>query len=113
MTERRVDRDRARLDLRALDVGDSRARADAVIQTVLGQITARASQPGWMAWMPRAQRGLAAAAAILLFLAGAVVLAEGRADPGADVTALIATWALSSHVPTNGELLTAYQGYRR
>ena len=113
MTERPDDSGGPRLDLRALDIADNRTRADAVMRAVLEQITARRSQPEWLAWMPRAQRSLAAAAAILLLLAGAVVLAEGRGNPGADVADLMATWASSGHVPTNGELLAAYQGYRQ
>ncbi|HSA56286.1 MAG TPA: hypothetical protein VLE53_11325 [Gemmatimonadaceae bacterium] len=113
MTETPGERGGPRLDLRALDVGENGPRTDAVMRAVLERITTRASRPEWAAWMARAQRGLAAVAAVLLLLAGTLVFAQRRRDTGVDLTATIETWALSSHVPTNGELLTTYQGYRR
>ena len=113
MTETPGKRGQPRLDLRALDLGENHSRADAVMRAVLERITTRASQPEWQEWMARTQRGLAAAAAGLLLLAGALVFAERRRDTGVELTELIETWVISSHVPTNGELLSAYQGYRQ
>lgn len=113
MTETRGERGGPRLDLRALDLDENRPRADAIMRAVLEQIAPGIDQPEWWAWMARAQRGLAAAAAVLLLLAGALVFAERRSETGVDPTELIETWAASSHVPTNAELLSAYLGYRQ
>ncbi len=113
MTENLERRAESRLDLRALDVTDDLAREDAVIQAALRQISTRARDAEWPDWMIRAQRGLAAAAAVLLLVAGAVVLAQSDQSDPADPAELIQQWARSSHIPTNGELLSAYMGYRQ
>jgi hypothetical protein len=113
MTENRERRAESRLDLRALDVADDVTRKDAVIQAALKQISTRARYAEWPDWMIRAQRGLAAAAAVLLLLAGAVVLTQSDQGAPLDPAELIQQWARSSHIPTNGELLSAYMGYRQ
>ena len=113
MTESTGDRDSERLDLRALDIAVSSAREDATMQAVLARITPRSIQPEWWVWMSRAQRGLAAAAVIFVLLAGAAILSGRDTDTGGDVTALIEAWVASGEVPSNGELLTAYKGYRQ
>jgi hypothetical protein len=113
MTENRERRAESRLDLRALDVTDDLAREDAVILAASRRISTRAHDAEWPDWMTRAQRGLAAAAAVLLLMAGAVVLAQSDQSAPADPAELIQHWARSSHIPTNGELLSAYMGYRQ
>ena len=112
MTEKMDDRDRGRLDLRALDVGSSASHEDAVIHAVLARIATRSMQPEWHSWMVPAQRGLAAATVVFVLLAGAVVLSR-RGPEETDGTTLIESWVAAGQVPTNGELLAAYMGYRR
>jgi hypothetical protein len=113
MTEETDDGHRERLDLRALDVGPIPLREDATVQGVLARITTRSIQPEWQSWMVPAQRGLAAAAAVFILLAGAMVFLQRGPTTGTDATALIESWVATGQVPTNGELLTAYMGYRR
>lgn len=113
MTENRERRVESRLDLRALDVGEDVAREDAVIQAALRRISTRARDAEWPDWLTRAQRGVAAAAAVLLLLAGAVLLTQSEPHAPTDPAELLQHWARSSHIPTNGELLSAYMGYRQ
>jgi hypothetical protein len=49
------------------------------------------------------------AAALLLLAAGLLVFAPRR--PPESAPSLVAAWTLSSHVPTNAELLAAFGGY--
>ena len=61
-----------------------------------------ASRPIW----------IAAAAAIVAIAGGAMLTAApNESAPAGSVDALVATWADRQHVPTNGELLRAFQGY--
>lgn len=115
MTENRERGAESRLDLQALELTDDPAHEDAVIQAAVRRISTstRARDAEWPVWMTRARRGLAAAAAVLLFLAGAVVLAQSGEGAPTDPAELIQHWARSSHIPTNGELLSAYMGYRQ
>ncbi len=115
MTEKIPPRDRqdGRLDLRALDLAPSAARAQEAVQAVLARLTPRADQPEWWGWISRMQRGLAAAAVVFVLLAGAVILSRRKAEPVADLGALVEAWVASGQVPTNGELLAAYMGYRQ
>ena len=99
-----------RIDLTALDASRDDRRADAVVQSVMSRITRTASVVDLFPFA-RFQRGMAVAAAVLLVVAGTVVLATSRPAPN-DTADVIAEWAGASHVPTNGELLTAYMGYR-
>lgn len=113
MTDGIGDRDAERLDLRELDLVADRSREDAAVQAVLARITARPIQQEWWAWMARAQRGLAAAAVVFVLLAASLVLTGRGSDTQGDLATLIESWVTSGQVPTNGELLTAYQGYRQ
>ncbi len=101
------------LDLRALDAGPIPSREDATVHAVLARITTRSIQPEWHSWMVPAQRGLAAAAAVFILLAGAAVFLRREPETGTDVTLLLEAWVTTGQVPTNGELLAAYKGYRR
>ena len=98
-----------RLDLRALDAATDSDRTDTIVAAALARISAKPRDD--LAELRRYRRALVAAAAVLLIAATASVLA--RPVPAvAPVEDPIAGWARSSHVPTNGELLAAYHGYR-
>ena len=49
----------------------------------------------------------------LFLLAGAAVFLRREPETGTDVTLLLEAWVTTGQVPTNGELLAAYKGYRR
>jgi hypothetical protein len=108
------DRDELRrLDLRVLDIADDALRHNEIARAVMGRITTiRPLRADWWLSLLGAQRRLAAVAAVLLLVAGAVLFAD-RQTRGDGLTELIEDWAKSSHIPTNGELLAAYQGYSR
>ena len=76
----------------------ARARPD-VLEIIGGSF---ASRPVWIA-----------AAAAIVAIAGVAMLTVTPNDsaPAGSVSTLIATWADRQHVPTNGELLYAFQGY--
>jgi hypothetical protein len=115
MADPRSDHDR--IDLRGLGLGPDAQREDEVLRAVMARVgdarTQRASVPPIDPPLPalfRLRRVVFAAAAVLAAIATAtVVTSGGRGAPSNDV---IATWTHASHVPTNGELLAAYQGYR-
>lgn len=112
MTERSPEQ--FRLDLRLLDAGDDPGRQEAVIQAVLARLTTT-DEADRMRWttMARVQRVLVAVAALWLLAAGLVVFGDRGGTAGTNVTAVVETWARSSHVPTNAELLVAFKGYHR
>ena len=113
MTDEHNDRPLPRLDLRALDVAEDPARNEVMVQAVLERVTTSRVLPvEWWESMARAQRRAAAVAAVLLFLAGAVLF-TGRETRSDALNQLIEEWVMSNHVPTNGELLAAYKGYSR
>lgn len=100
-----------RLDLRALDARADDARLDVLIRAVVDRL---ADSPrvasDEVTRLLRARRRLVAVAAVLAGVAAATMLAGPRRSPavGADP---VSTWAQTSHVPTNGELLAVFQGY--
>lgn len=98
-----TDDELPRIDLRSLGIQDVPSRTDAMVAAVMQHI--RRPAP-----LVRAQRWLAAVAAVLVFIAVATVL-RSRARTQADADPLWG-WTASGHVPTNAELLTVYQGYR-
>ena len=100
-----------RIDLSALDVARDARREEAVVQRVMHRI-ARTSSETDVIPIARYQRGMAAAAAVLFMLAGALVVVTDRPPPDDDVADVMMGWVESGHVPTNGELLAAYGGYR-
>jgi hypothetical protein len=99
-----------RIDLSALDASRDDRRADALVQNVMNRITPTASVVDLYGFAGF-QRAMATAAAVLLVVAGALVLATSRPPPN-DLADLMAGWMQASHVPSNGELLSAYMGYR-
>jgi hypothetical protein len=96
-----------RVDLRALTDPADPLQADRVVQAAL----VRAALGPRPARRVAHLTALLAAAALLLVAAGVLLLAPGRQAPE-EPAGLIADWAASSHVPTNGELLAAFGGYR-
>lgn len=104
-----------RIDLRAIDEAAESPVADRVIAEVLVRSAGFLGrpQPDVFEILAAHSRPLFAAAATLLIIAtGTLVLTSGASvDTTPDV--VLAEWAQSNHVPTNGELLTAFQGYGR
>jgi hypothetical protein len=101
-----------RVDLHALEAGADDARTNAVVAAVLSRIAASASRrDDDIAALARAQRALLAVAAALVAVATATIVAAPRRPTEPPTTDVIASWAESRHVPTNGELLATYRGY--
>jgi hypothetical protein len=111
MTDERARSGGERVDLRALDAAADDTRRDALIRMVLNRIeeTSRDVADD-LARLRRARRRLLAPAALLAGVAAAVVFAVPRRPP-VPLPDPILIWAQSTHLPTNGELLAAFQGY--
>jgi hypothetical protein len=109
MTDSRPDD--GRVDLRGLELTPDAKREDAIVAGVMSRLSRapRAAVVSAPIELLRLRRALLAAAAVLAAIAAASVLQTRRQDASTDV---IAGWTQSSHVPTNGELLAAYHGYR-
>jgi hypothetical protein len=103
-----------RIDLRSLDVDQS--HGERVMASVMDRIRVTPQTPAdpLLDLLERSARpvrivaGLLAAAAVVV-----VVLTESRRDSEPPVPGVVAAWAQSQHVPTNGELLATFQGYNR
>ncbi len=112
MTEH--SREPGRIDLRAIDTPADPFQADRVIAAAMSRMAAdgesRGDVLGSIAIYSRPL--LAAAAALLVIATGTLITTQGpsQTEQAANV---LATWTESSHVPTNGELLAAFQGYDR
>ncbi len=97
-----------RIDLRALDDPGDAGKAEQIIRSALARVDLTPRVAPWLA--ARSGPVLAAAAAVLVVAFGLLALApRGKASPGA--SAILAEWIAASHVPTNGEILAAFQGY--
>jgi hypothetical protein len=101
-----------RIDLRAIDEPDDPHRADRIVRAAM----ARARWPaggarGVQASIGAYGRTVMAAAAVLVAIAAGMVVAAQR--EGVQPASVLAAWSESQHVPTNGELLVAFQGYER
>jgi hypothetical protein len=101
--------DDRRLDLRSLDAGDDPAHTDALAHSVMARITRRPHHDDIRELRRYRVALLAAAATFVVIALGAVRLPRDSHSPAAAATA---EWARDGHVPTNGELLATYQGYR-
>ena len=97
-----------RVDLRALTDAADPLQADRVVRAAL----ARAALGPRPARRVARVTALLAAATLLLVAVGVLLLAPER-QVSEEPASLIADWAASSHVPTNGELLAAFGGYQR
>jgi hypothetical protein len=111
----------ARIDLRAIDSADS-GQADRVIAAAMSRISSSPPPEQYprdtvVALAERFTRPALLAAAVLAAVAiGTVAFTNARherdSSPLTSQVATLASWAQSQHVPTNGELLLAFQGYR-
>lgn len=105
-----------RIDLRALNSADV-VQADRVIAAAMSRISvSRVQYPrdAVAEMVARFTRPALVAAAILAAVAlGTVAVTDGRRESDSPQVAMLANWAEAQHVPTNGELLLAFQGYRR
>jgi uncharacterized iron-regulated membrane protein len=103
-------RESGRIDLRAFDEPADPVQAERVIGAALARAS-YAGSGGVASGRPgRRAAALFGAAALLLLAAGLLVFAPRR--PPESAPGLVAAWTLSSHVPTNAELLAAFGGYR-
>ena len=96
-----------RIDLRALE--PDRVQAERVVQAAIARASLGIRVIPWLAG--RARPILAAAAVLLLVAYGLLRNAPRQPGPVAP-TAALAGWVAAGHVPTNGEILTAYRGYQ-
>jgi hypothetical protein len=101
--------DDRRLDLRSLDAADDPARTEALVHFVMAGIARRPRLDDVRELRRYRVALLAATAAFLVIALGAAGVQRDTPVPASDA---IATWARESHIPTNGELLAAYYGYR-
>jgi hypothetical protein len=113
MTDRRSE-EVPRVDLRSLDAANDPALVDAVVNAVMDRVRSNTTERAQdLVVLRRARVYLLGAAAVLVAIATASVIAAPRhSDGGGPAIDPIARWAESGHVPTNGELLSVYQGYR-
>jgi hypothetical protein len=104
---------RGRIDLRSIDVHGG--AADRVIAGAMEQIRLDPlrAEPDTFGNVDRYLRPALVAAAVLAALAAGVVASSSR-RPSYDTPAIatLASWVETQHVPTNGELLVAFKGYR-
>jgi hypothetical protein len=104
-----TDHDDRRLDLRVLRAEHDPAREEAVIRRVLTRIQSTdRSQADAMVRLERIHRHMLMAAAGLATMAIVASLWAPRRVPANPVI----DWAVARHVPTNGELLVTFTGYR-
>jgi hypothetical protein len=117
MTDSRNQQEEGRVDLRVFEPSDS--QSDRVIGKVIAALATRSqgappSGPDALEIVGRYLPPAWIAAAALLVIASsvAVVAKRGPAE-STSIDGTVATWASQDHVPTNGELLSAFQGYQR
>ena len=96
-----------RIDLRALE--PDRAQAERVIRAALARVDLT---PRVLSWLAALARPILAAAAVLLLVAFGLLRSAPRRVAPVEPTAALAGWVAEGHVPTNGEILTAYRGYQ-
>lgn len=111
-----TDRSRApgRIDLRAVDEPADSLQAERVIAAAMSRTgIGREPKEDVLANIMNYSRPLLATAAALILIATGTLIVTQRQAQAVPPESLLATWAESSHVPTNGELLTAFQGYDR
>lgn len=103
-----------RIDLRAI-ADDPRfaETADRVMTAVRSTTAGRvgAYEEDVFATLVRHSRALVTAAAVLIATSIAALALPSRTDRSAPQEVTLATWVRSNHVPTNAELLVAFEGY--
>lgn len=102
-----------RIDLRAIDEPADPLQAERVVGAAMARMAARGpAHSDVFASIGAYSRLMLAAAAVLCAIATSTVILTSR-RAAAQPLALLASWAESQHVPTNGELLVTFQGYGR
>jgi len=105
-------REPGRVDLRAIDEPADPARAERVIAAAMSRVAAtRNSGRDVFATIAVYARPLLAVAAALVVIATGTLMVTQRPVRDVQVAGVLASWAESNHVPTNGELLAVFQGY--
>jgi hypothetical protein len=105
-----------RIDLRAIDEPDLADRGDRIIAEAIARSAPffQTPRPDLFAALREHERLLLGIAAVVLVVAtGGIVLTRDAAAVRNTPEVLLAEWSRSNHVPTNGELLSAFQGYGR
>jgi len=109
-----ISREPGRIDLRAIDEPADPARAERVIAAAVSRIAADRNPRGdVLATIAIYARPLLAAAAALVVIATGTLIVTQRPTQQDQASSVLASWAESNHVPTNGELLAVFQGYDR
>jgi hypothetical protein len=106
--------DPGRMDLRPIQEG-LQHDVDRILGNAIGISAMRRakSRSGLFAELHAFARPLIAAAAVILILAATTLaLTDARLAP-VPPDVVLADWARTNHVPTNGELLFAFEGYGR
>ena len=107
-------REPGRIDLRAIDEPADPARAERVIAAAMSRVAADRSAHGdALSTIVIYARPLLAAAAALVVIATGTLMVTQRPSQEDQPASVLASWAASNHVPTNGELLAVFQGYDR
>jgi len=103
-----------RIDLRPIDHPPDDLQAERVISAAMARFAAgRDSNDDVLANIVIYTRPLLAAAAALVLAAAGTLIGTQRETEPIEPASVLASWAESSHVPTNGELLAVFQGYDR
>ena len=109
-----ISREPGRIDLRAIDEPADPARAERVIASAMSRIAADRNSGGdVLTTIVIYARPLFAAAAALVVIATGTLMVTQRPAQEDQPASVLASWAESNHVPTNGELLAVFQGYDR
>jgi hypothetical protein len=112
MTERSSEP--GRIDLRGIDSPADPFQADRVIAGAMSRMAVnRESGADVLGSIVVYSRPLLAVAAALLLVATGTLITTPRLARTDQAANVLAAWTESSHVPTNGELLAAFQGYDR
>jgi hypothetical protein len=109
-----ISREPGRIDLRAIDEPGDQARAERVIAAAMSRVAADRNSGGdVLSTIVIYSRPLLAAAAALVVIATGTLITTPRRTQQDPPASVLASWAESNHVPTNGELLAVFQGYDR
>lgn len=103
-----------RIDLRPIDHPPDQLQAERVITAAMARFASeRDSNSDVLANIVIYARPLLAVAAALVLIATGTLISTQRQTEPIEPASVLASWAESSYVPTNGELLAVFQGYDR
>ena len=107
-------REPGRIDLRTIDEPIDALQADRVIAAAMSRMKTNSESSGDVlsGIVAYSRPLLAIAAALVLIATGTLIVTQSRTSTDQSAS-MLASWAETSHVPTNGELLAAFQGYNR